>query len=156
MDMKGAFAFIFFMLFLAGIAFVNLKGAQEQPDASAATPADISMPAWRPTHLGEMRLEDNNEMFVQFEEGGQLRGHAGCNRFSGSFELKDGSLQVGPLRSTRMACPEPAMSFEMSFMEALQAPTNASIVGNKLVLRTASDAIAIRFTAIDQVDGKDK
>ena len=154
--MKGAFAFIFFMLFLAGIAFVNLKGAQEQPDASAATPADISIPAWRPTHLGEMRLENDSEMFIQFEEGRQLRGHGGCNRFSGSYELEDGSLQVGPLRSTRMACPEPAMSFEISFMEALQTPSNASLVGNKLFLRTAQDVISIRFTAIDQADGKGK
>ena len=152
--MKAAFAFIFFMLFLAGIAFVNLKGVQEQTDASNATPAEISIPAWRPTHLGEMRLEDNSEMFVQFEEGGQLRGHGGCNRFSGSYELENGSLQVGPLRSTRMACPEPAMSFEISFMEALQTPSKASLVGNKLILRTAEDVITIRFSAIDQADGR--
>jgi heat shock protein HslJ len=154
--MKAAFAFIFFMLFLAGIAFVNLKGAQEQADAGDATPAEISVPAWRPTHLGEMRLEDNGEMFVQFEEGGQLRGHAGCNRFSGNYELEDGSLHVGPLRSTRMACPEPAMSFEISFMEALQTPAKASIVSDKLVLRTAKDGSTVRFTAIDQADSKDK
>jgi len=154
--MKAAFAFIFFMLFLAGIAFVNLKGAQEQTGASQATPAEISIPAWRPTHLGEMRLEDDSEMFVQFEEDGQLRGHGGCNRFSGSYELDDGLLQAGPLRSTRMACPEPAMSFEISFMEALQTPSNASVVGNKLVLRTAQDVLTIRFTAIDQAVGKYK
>ena len=153
--MKAAFAFIFFMLFLAGIAFVNLKGVQEQTGAGNATPAEISVPAWRPTHLGEMRLEDDSEMFVQFEDGGQLRGHAGCNRFSGSYELKDGSLQIGPLRSTRMACPEPTMSFEISFMEALQTPAHANLVGNKLVLRTAQDNIIIRFTAIDQDDDKD-
>ena len=154
--MKAAFAFIFFMLFLAGIAFVNLKGVQEQADIDIATPKEISIPAWRPTHLGEMRLEDNSEMFVQFEEGGQLRGHAGCNRFSGSYELEDGSLQAGPLRSTRMACPEPAMSFEISFMEALQSPAKASIVSNKLVLRTAEDGITVRFTAIDQTNSKEK
>jgi heat shock protein HslJ len=153
--MKAAFAFIFFMLFLAGIAFVNLKGVQEQADAGDATPAEISVPAWRPTHLGEMRLEDNSEMFVQFEEGGQLRGHAGCNRFSGSYELEDGSLHVGQLRLTRMACPEPAMSFEISFMEALQTQSIASLVSNKLVLRTTRDGIIIRFTAIDQTDGND-
>ena len=148
--MKAAFAFIFFMLFLAGIAFVNLKGVQELPNPGNATPKEISVPAWRPTHLGEMQLEDGSEMFVQFEEGGQLRGHAGCNRFSGSYELEDGSIQVGPLRSTRMACPDPTMSFEISFMEALQTPANASLVDNKLVLRSAQDVIIIRFTAIDQ------
>ena len=154
--MKAAFAFIFFMLFLAGIAFVNLKGVQEQADAGNVTPAEISVPAWRPTHLVEMRLADNSEMFVQFEEGGQLRGHAGCNRFSGSYELKDSSLQIGPLQSTRMACPEPAMSFEISFMEALQTAAKASIVGDKLVMREAKDIVTIRFTAIDQAENKDK
>ena len=150
--MKAAFAFIFFMLFLAGIAFVNLKGAQEQSAAGNATPTELSVPAWRPTHLGEMRLEDAGEMFVQFEEGGELRGHGGCNRFSGSYKLEDGSLQVGPLRSTRMACPEPVMSFEISFMEALQTPSNASLGGNKLVLRAPGNVVTIRFTAIDQAD----
>jgi heat shock protein HslJ len=48
------------------------------------------------------------------------------------------------------------MSFEISFLEALQTPSNASIVGNKLALRTAKDAITVRFTAIDQADGKDR
>ena len=150
--MKAAFAFIFFMLFLAGIAFVNLKGVQEQSDARTATPTEISASAWRPTHIGEMRLDDDSEMFVQFETDGQLRGHGGCNRFFGSYELEDGSLRVGPLGSTRMACPDPAMSFELSFMDALQTPANASFFGNKLVLRTTEDVITVRFTAVDRIE----
>jgi heat shock protein HslJ len=150
--MKAAFAFIFFMLFLAGIAFVNLKGVQEQSESRKASPTEISASAWRPTHLGEMRLEDASEMFVQFEVDGQVRGHGGCNRFFGSYELEDGSVQTGPLGSTRMACPEPAMSFEISFLEALQTSATASLVGNKLVLRTDKDVIAVRFTAIERIE----
>jgi len=154
--MKAAFSFIFFMLFLAGLAFVNLKGVQEQSDARDVTLVDLSASAWRPTHIGELRLDNDTEMFVDFGFSGQVTGHGGCNRFFGSYELEHGSLQVSPLGSTRMACPEPAMSFEISFMEALQTQSIASLVGNKLVLRTTGDAIAIRFTAINQVDGKDK
>jgi len=152
MDMKAAFAFIFFMLFLAGLAFVNLKSVQEQSDARNATPAEISRSAWRPTHIGEMRLDDDSEIFVLFDLGGQVNGHGGCNRFFGSYELEDGALQVGPLGSTRMACPEPAMSFELSFLEALQTPSNASLVGNKLLLRIAEDHITVRFTAINRIE----
>jgi heat shock protein HslJ len=152
MNMKSAFAFIFFMLFLAGIAFVNLKGAQDQSDARNATPENISASAWRPTHIGEMRLDADSEMFVQFETSGDLRGHGGCNRFFGSYELEDGSIQVSPLGSTRMACPEPAMSFEISFMEALQTAANASLVSNKLVLRSAQDLVTVRFIAIDRTE----
>jgi heat shock protein HslJ len=150
--MKAAFGFIFFMLFLAGIAFVNLKGVQEQSEIRESSPTEISASAWRPTHLGEMKLEEAGEMFVQFEINGQVRGHGGCNRFFGSYELEDGSVQIGALGSTRMACPEPAMSFEISFMEALQTSATASLVGNKLVLRTDKDVIAIIFTAIDRVE----
>ena len=152
--MKAAFAFIFFMLFLAGLAFVNLRGVQEQSDARNATPAEISASAWRPTHIGDMRLDGDSEMFVQFEAGGQLRGHGGCNRFFGSYELEDGALQVDPLGSTRMACPDPAMSFEISFMEALQTPANASFFGDKLVLRTAQGVITVRFTAVDRIEAE--
>lgn len=150
--MKAAFAFIFFMLFLAGIAFVNLKGVQEQSELRKASPTELSASAWRPSHIGEMKLEEASEMFVQFEVDGQVRGHGGCNRFFGSYELDDGSIQIAPLGSTRMACPEPAMSFEMSFMEALQTSTTASFVGNRLVLRADKDVITVRFTAIDRIE----
>jgi len=145
--MKAAFAFIFFMLFLAGIAFVNLKGAQEQ---SAATPADVSVSAWRPTHIGEMRLDDDGDMFVQFEADGQVSGHGGCNRFFGTYELANGALQIGALGSTRMACAEPAMSFELAFLEALQSPSATTLVADKLIFRIAQDEVTLRFVAIDK------
>ena len=48
------------------------------------------------------------------------------------------------------------MSFEISFMEALQTPAKASIASNKLVLRSAEDGITVRFTAIDQTNSKEK
>jgi len=150
--MKAAFGFIFFMLFLAGIAFVNLKGVQEQSETRKASPTEISASAWRPTYLGEMKLDEASEMFIQFDADGQVRGHGGCNRFFGGYELEDGSVQIGPLGSTRMACQEPAMSFELSFMEALQTSGSASLAGNNLVLRTDNDDIAVRFTAIDRIE----
>ncbi|MDR5756564.1 META domain-containing protein [Caballeronia sp. LZ035] len=31
-------------------------------------------------------------------------GFAGCNRFAGTYDLKDGKLSFGPLAGTRMAC----------------------------------------------------
>lgn len=150
--MKAAFSFIFFMLFLAGLAFVNLKGAQEQSDTRDATVMDLSASSWRPTHIGAMRLDKDTEMFVDFGFSGQVIGHGGCNRFFGSYELENGSLQVGPLGSTRMACPEPAMSFELSFLEALQKPATANLAGNKLNLRVDQKEVVLRFVAIDKTE----
>lgn len=53
--------------------------------------------------------------------GGQrhANGFSGCNRFMGSYELKDGKLTVGPLAGTRMACATPGGELEGPYLDAL-------------------------------------
>jgi heat shock protein HslJ len=148
--MKASVAFIFFMLFLAGIAFVNLRGMQEQSENTVVTLEELTSSAWRPERLGEMRLEDTTEMFVQFETGGQISGSAGCNRFFGNYELLDEKLAVGPLGATRMACPEPAMSFEISFLELLQSSTTVVTANDRLTLRNDQGDTLVRLVAIER------
>ena len=41
--------------------------------------------------------------------------------FFGTAEIKGDAIKMGPLGSTRMACPEPAMNQEAKYLEALQA-----------------------------------
>lgn len=54
-------------------------------------------------------------------EGGRRHasGFSGCNRFAGSYELKDGLLSFGPLAGTRMACVGPGADIEGPFLDAL-------------------------------------
>ena len=54
--------------------------------------------------------------------GGKVSGSGGCNQFSGPFGVEPASLDVavGPMVSTRMACPEPAMEVEARYLGALQ------------------------------------
>jgi heat shock protein HslJ len=55
-------------------------------------------------------------------ELGQLAGTAGCNRLVGTAALgTDGQARFHPVASTLMACPEPAMSHERAFVQALEA-----------------------------------
>lgn len=43
---------------------------------------------------------------IAFDAGGDLSGHTGCNSFRGGVQFSDGALViVGPLATTRMACP---------------------------------------------------
>jgi len=117
--MKATVAFIFFMLFLAGIAFVNLRGMKNAEDTTVTSADQLMDVAWRPTHIGEMPLDEDTAMILQFSPAGQAGGHAGCNRFTGNYALTTGKLIFGPIAATRMACPEPANSLEFSFLEAL-------------------------------------
>jgi heat shock protein HslJ len=46
-------------------------------------------------------------------------GFSGCNRFMGSYALKDGKLSFGPLAGTRMACMSAGGKIEGAFLDAL-------------------------------------
>ncbi|SMG46366.1 META domain-containing protein [Paraburkholderia susongensis] len=54
-------------------------------------------------------------------EGGQRHasGFSGCNRFMGSYMLKDGKLGFGLLAGTRMACTSAGGDIEGPFLKAL-------------------------------------
>ena len=55
-------------------------------------------------------------------EGGRRHasGFSGCNRFMGSYMLKDGKLSFGTLAGTRMACVSPGGDIEKPFLAALE------------------------------------
>ena len=57
--------------------------------------------------------------FVQFRADGIVAGSSGCNRFTGAYDQKGDELTMGPLASTRMACPPPIMEREQQFLTML-------------------------------------
>lgn len=80
------------------------------------------------------------------EESG-VTGHAGCNRFFGSFESSGDRLGFSALGSTRMACPE-GMQVEQAFFEALSKTTRYAIDGRILTLFEDDQPVA-RLEASD-------
>lgn len=147
--MRASVGFIFFMLFLAGLAFVNLKGMKDQSDTAITSAADLAGTAWRATHIGEMRLQDDAKIVVQFNADNSVAGNSGCNRFVGDYKFVDGSLEIGLMGSTRMACPEPANSFEISFLQALGEARSVSRVDSRLVTRDSKGVIVSRFVTTE-------
>jgi len=74
---------------------------------------------------------------------GQVSGSTGCNQFQGSVSEGESatSLVIGPLITTRMACPELLMDQEQAFLERLgQAEVFQFLVGD-LVLSGANGAM---------------
>ena len=121
------------MLFLAGFALIALQGRQmaQQKDSMPS----LIGPQWRPVKVDGEGLADHGEMFVQFAEDGGISGHGGCNRFFGSLESTDDGFSVGPLGSTRMACPEPIMDLEMAFIAAVQKMSSYEIENARLKIQ---------------------
>jgi heat shock protein HslJ len=142
--MKGIVGFGFFLLFLAGIAFVTLQGrqmAQQNSQGGGLTGAQ-----WRPISIAGESMPEDSGMSVSFEEDGSIKGHGGCNGFFGSLELKDGELVVGPLGSTRMACPEPIMQREFAFLQAIQNMEEYRASGDSLKILDGAGSLLAQLT----------
>lgn len=85
---------------------------------------------------------------IEFGADGQLSGTAGCNRVIGSYSTTDGTIELGPLATTQMACPEPegVMDQETRLVAALESAATYHVEGPTLEMRTADDALAVHFT----------
>lgn len=92
-----------------------------------------------------MSLIRDTQISATFDAGGQVTGHAGCNRYFAPYTLAGASLTVGSAGATRMFCAEPAglMQQETLFLAALASVAAFRIDGDKLELRTAQGALAV-------------
>jgi heat shock protein HslJ len=118
--MKAMMGFGFFLLFLAGIALVMMQGKQMAQQNMPGGGSGMTGISWQPIVVGSETMPEDSGISVLFEIDGSIQGHGGCNGFSGSLETTDGALGVGPLASTRKACPETIMNRESAFMAALE------------------------------------
>jgi len=125
--MKAVVGFGFFLLFLAGFAFVMLQGKQMAQSGMAGGGVNLTATNWRATSIRGEAVPADSGLFVTFSVDGSINGSGGCNRFSGSLEQSDTGLSVGPLGATRMACAEDIMGREMAFLDAVQGMKDFAI-----------------------------
>ncbi|PRY93434.1 heat shock protein HslJ [Hasllibacter halocynthiae] len=88
---------------------------------------------------GEWRLETLDgaplgaQATLSLGPGGALSGRAPCNAFSGRQTAPYPWFEASALAATRRACP--ALDAEARFLAALEAMTEAEVLGGVLVLR---------------------
>lgn len=70
---------------------------------------------------------------MSFPETGRIAGRAPCNNYNGEMSVPYPWFEVGPLMSTRMACPE--LEQEGLFFAALGEMTLSEVLGDTLILR---------------------
>ena len=76
---------------------------------------------WRLTKLRDVAV-NKTKPFIEFNgEAMRFSGDAGCNRFSGSFELNGMQIKFGPAMSTKRACLDREIQqVESDFLKALE------------------------------------
>jgi heat shock protein HslJ len=73
---------------------------------------------------------------------GSFAGRSGCNSYTGSAQPGEvpGAIEVGPIVSTRMACPELQMEVETRYLTNLEAVTRFGIMAGDLALAYQDEA----------------
>jgi heat shock protein HslJ len=104
---------------------------------------------WRLVRLAQDEpAPDQPEVTLTFEDG-KFAGTSGCNRyFTDVREKAPGSIELGPVGSTMMMCPDDAMELEQAFLQRFQAVGQYGILLGDLSLtwRTEDRIDALLFT----------
>jgi heat shock protein HslJ len=95
--------------------------ATGQSKSAPAAPFSLTGSEWLLEDLAGSGVMDGIQATLTFPEARKIAGNGSCNRFFGSAEISGDTIKLGPLASTRMACPEAVMNREMKYLAALQA-----------------------------------
>ncbi|WP_250512592.1 META domain-containing protein [Caballeronia sp. INDeC2] len=82
-------------------------------------------------HAGESDARPITLDFSTASGHRQASGFSGCNRFAGTYDLKDGKLTFGPLAGTRMACMSgTGAALERPYLDALSHVAKSGVQMN--------------------------
>jgi heat shock protein HslJ len=145
---KAITGFTFFLLFLAGLAFVMLQGRLTSEFGSPGGGAGLTGVTWRPVSFGNETIPEDADMYIRFEVDGSFKGHGGCNGFFGSLKQSDSGLEVGPMAATSMACDQVVMNREKAFLDAVQNTRDFRTGNGRMSLLDEGGREAVKFVAV--------
>jgi heat shock protein HslJ len=114
---------------MLALSIVACSGDAPATGAASPSPAAdrLDGSSWALQSVADQPVPDGVSATLVFAEG-QVSGSSGCNTFSGPYTVSGPvSIDIGPLVSTRMACPEPAMTFETTYLAALDGATTWAV-----------------------------
>ncbi len=68
-------------------------------------------------------------------------GHAGCNRYFGQAEVKDGQFRIEKMGMTMMLCPDSEMKVEQTFTQSLSDWNKVNISGDTMTMTNAKHTL---------------
>ena len=80
---------------------------------------------------------------LELAPNGRLLVRADCNRGTGAYRIGAGTLEIGPITTTRMACPPG--SLDARYLGDLQRAAAHFVEGGELFIELPVDSGAMRF-----------
>ena len=108
-------------------------------------PADLAGINWAAKTVAGQPVPDDIAVTLEFAAADRIGGRSGCNRYTGPIREVGGRLEVGPLATTRMACPPPQMAMETAFLAALTGAQRLRRDNGALVVEPAGGGAPTRL-----------
>ena len=115
-------------------------------------PSSALIGDWLVESIGDEPVDPGAPRSVRFVEG-QVSGKVGVNRFTGSYTHGGDSLEVGALRSTRMAGPPELMELESRFNSQVPGEHRVELSDDVLVLSQGDSSIRLTREPQLSLDG---
>jgi putative lipoprotein len=130
------------------------RTGEETPESAPASPATL-VGSWVAVAVGGEPVPDGVEVSLTVEPDGGVSGSTGCNRYHGTMTVDEASVEIGPLATTRKACPSPAMEVEAAFERAMSEVEGFERDGARVRLLDGSGVVRLEWIAAenDAVDG---
>jgi putative lipoprotein len=127
------------------ILMVRTAAGTPAPPAAPDGAAALVGPTGVAEDIRNRGVIDDQQSSINFTAEGQAHGFGGCNNFTGRYTLDGTTLTLGPLASTKKACPPAILDQETSFYEALSATRGHRIENGLLFLLDGRDASVMRL-----------
>jgi heat shock protein HslJ len=139
---------------LAAVALVALSACSSgggSPGGALPGGALLDGTHWRLSEWTLSSLDPADfSITAQFAKG-QISGHSGVNTYGGPYEAGPGdAFSAGPLASTEMAGPEPAMRAETAYLSLLGRARSFKVAGGRLTLYDEGGNESLIFSAADK------
>ncbi|MFN3892904.1 MAG: META domain-containing protein [Beijerinckiaceae bacterium] len=116
---------------------------------AAMAQSDLTGSAWLAEDIMGRGVVDRAQSTLQPLPDGRVAGSSGCNRFNGKGAVSHGKVEIGPLATTRMACPPALMDQETRYLKALAASRRYDIREDGLLrFYDETGALTIRFSRL--------
>lgn len=105
---------------------------------------------WELSSLDGKQVRENQPLYLELTKDKKVSGFVGCNRVTGSFEIKNKTqIRFTQLATTRMMCSQSEMELERKLIELLNSVDNFNLENRKLMLQIGKKAPQVIFDEMD-------
>jgi heat shock protein HslJ len=130
------------LVLLAVSAVVGLAACGGDDAGTAPTAGDLDGRSFVATSVTGADIVDGSEIVVTFEDDMVLV-EAGCNSQRGGFQIDDGTLVVGAMAATQMACDEALMAQDQLMAGLMAAGPTVELNGEELTIASESLTVTL-------------